>query len=249
MSGNTYYFWQRMLLRLRICALPLLLSACSNSNPILQLADPFFQRGYGARYVLIIRSTWCGPDSTIDCISLIGGAQHFSPPIGATHRDAASAFWASGRSATEGLRKMAELGETGALGRELQSQIEDGDAATVFIAKGGIGTSPAAKFLEFTVHDSHPFLSFTTMLAPSPDWFTGLSAFSLLGANGEFAADLRRPIFAYDAGTDSAITFKHTNTPTSPQEPIMRLDRLRDSNPFVPPANAEIGEVQLQRIE
>ena len=83
--------------------------------------------------------------------------------------------------------------------------------------------------------------------APSPDWFIGARDIELLDSNGNFKSSLNVNIFAYDAGTDSANTFMHTNTPTNPRENIQRMDMLTDNNPFQ--TQALLGELTLTLID
>ena len=45
-----------------------------------------------------------------------------------------------------------------------------------------------------------------TMIAPSPDWFTGVSVD--LMENGEWVAEKTVTVFAWDAGTDVGTTYK-----------------------------------------
>ena len=209
---------------------------------LVHLTSPLVSQGYGARYLMDIRTTWC-QTTPPGCPF---GSQHFSPPIGATHLDG-EAFWASGSRASEGVRSMAEVGQTAPLAQELNVQLAEGKAGTVFIAQTGQGNSPGRKALEFTVHHSHPFFSFTTMIAPSPDWFIGTREQNLLDGNGKFKESLKVKLFAYDAGTDSADSFMHTNTPTNPRENITRMDMLSDSNPFR--TQALLGELNLYLLE
>ena len=62
------------------------------------------------------------------------------------------------------------------------------------------------------------------MIAPSPDWFVGLSEFSLLDDDGrwvEDTGDMGLP--AWDAGTETGNQFSLNGTATNPQEPIRLL--------------------------
>jgi len=62
------------------------------------------------------------------------------------------------------------------------------------------------------------------MIAPSNDWFVGLSEQNLLNDNGEWLTELTLPLHAYDAGTESGDTFSLGGTSTSPQGLISRLN-------------------------
>ena len=66
-------------------------------------------------------------------------------------------------------------------------------------------------------------VTLVSMVAPSPDWFTGVSALSLL-EGGQWVEELTVELFAYDAGTDSGTTYNSADDPTSPRESIQRID-------------------------
>jgi hypothetical protein len=61
------------------------------------------------------------------------------------------------------------------------------------------------------------------MLAPSPDWFFGVSALDLC-EGGRWAAERTVELFAYDAGTDSGPSYKSPDADTQPREPIRRIE-------------------------
>jgi hypothetical protein len=60
------------------------------------------------------------------------------------------------------------------------------------------------------------------MVAPSPDWFVGVSGLSLI-ENGSWVAEKVVQLDPYDAGTDSGVTFSSANLVTQPPEPIHRI--------------------------
>lgn len=61
--------------------------------------------------------------------------------------------------------------------------------------------------LEVEVDEAHPMVSLVTMIAPSPDWFTGI-AHVQLRVNGAWIAETTLPLLAWDAGTDSGATYE-----------------------------------------
>ena len=61
------------------------------------------------------------------------------------------------------------------------------------------------------------------MIAPSPDWFVGVSARNLF-ETGDWPAEVVIELFPYDAGTDSGGTYDARDLDTQPQEPITRID-------------------------
>ena len=71
------------------------------------------------------------------------------------------------------------------------------------------------------VNSEFSLVSFITMIAPSPDWFVGVHDFNLCNTTtGKWFDSRKRDLPLYDAGTDSAPTFVHRDTPTRPVENI-----------------------------
>jgi hypothetical protein len=60
------------------------------------------------------------------------------------------------------------------------------------------------------------------MIAPSPDWFVGVSSLNLL-ENGQWASNKVVDLYAYDAGTDSGTTYISANSVTSPPVNIYKI--------------------------
>jgi hypothetical protein len=61
------------------------------------------------------------------------------------------------------------------------------------------------------------------MIAPSPDWFVGVSALNMLRDN-EWADEIVVELHPYDAGTDSGTTYDARDADTVPPAPISRID-------------------------
>jgi hypothetical protein len=141
---------------------------------------------------------------------------HFSPLIGATH-DATVLLWEAGQTASSGIERMAERGQTGTLSSEILAL---GANADVLIPGGGINPSPGSVSVAFTASGSHPFVSLVSMLAPSPDWFVGVSAFHLK-SNGDWIESATVDLFTYDAGSDRWIwtPFRRSRSRRSPRRP------------------------------
>lgn len=186
-----------------------------------------------ARYRVVFDATWTAATHPQDSPS----NPHFSPPIGATHTERVL-FWAEGSVATNGIRRMAEQGATTTLADEIQVAIAAGAAEQVFIGQGF--SSPKAMSLEFTVGRGFPLLTLVTMVAPSPDWFTGVSGLQLI-ENGAWIEDRTVPAAAWDAGTDSGVSFTSPDHETIPRLPITRI--------VTPPlGSAPLGTFRITRI-
>ena len=123
---------------------------------------------------------------------------HFSPLIGAVHNDRVS-FWSSGGTASAGVESMAEIGGTSALRGEIASA---GSNAHAVLAKSVPFGGTASATIEFTVTPDHPLVTLVTMVAPSPDWFVGVSGLSLR-EGGSWLNSRTVNLFPYDAGTEN----------------------------------------------
>ncbi len=164
-------------------------------------------------YEVRFESTWSQATHPLDFPS----NPHFSGLIGGTHSDQVS-FWNAGGPASLGIKNMAELGDKTALMQEVQSAITAGTADGV-LSGGGIGVSPGSVSLTFDVDDAYPLVTLVSMLAPSPDWFVGVSGLSLR-ENGAWIPQVAVDLHVYDAGTDSGPSYASPNQPTMPPVPI-----------------------------
>lgn len=60
----------------------------------------------------------------------------------------------------------------------------------------------------------HPYLSIATMLAPSPDWFTGISSWNAV-SDGTWYDSFSIETYPWDAGTEAGSTYSINGTPES----------------------------------
>ena len=75
-----------------------------------------------------------------------------------------------------------------------------------------------------TIEPSTPLLSSITMIAPSPDWFTGLDSFDMRNpATNTWYGKVSLETYPYDSGTDSGTTYNARNLPTFPQVNVFRI--------------------------
>jgi len=168
---------------------------------------------------------------------------HLSGLIGGTHDDAVR-FWEHGAMASAGIEAMAELGSKFPLDQEVGAAITAGTAEHL-LSGGGLGRSPGAVALEFEIGRDYPLVTLVMMLAPSPDWFIGVSALSLLEA-GDWVASRSVTLHAYDAGTDSGATYTAGNADTQPREAIAEIEGAPLA---VSGAVAPIGTFTFTRID
>ena len=128
----------------------------------------------------------------------VPGGAHFSPLIGAVHNDKVT-FWNSGGTASAGIESMAELGGTDTFKAEIVAA--GSNAGAVIERMGNIGAT-ATVTADFMVTPTHPLVTLVTMVAPSPDWFVGVSGLTLLDAQGDWLASHSVDLYPYDAGTE-----------------------------------------------
>lgn len=172
-----------------------------------------------AKYTVVFEATW----SSLSHPSDFPSNPHFSGLIGGTH-DMSVAFWEPGMIASDGIEDMAERGRKGALRDEIEGAIGTGSAE--FILSGsGIGTSPNAVSLDFEITSEFPLVTLVSMLAPSPDWFVGVSGLRLWH-DGFWVDEVEVPLVVYDAGSDSGPSYASPDDDTVPPEPIRELTEM-----------------------
>ncbi|MEM1041536.1 MAG: spondin domain-containing protein [Bacteroidota bacterium] len=185
--------------------------------PLLMLAPAFAQAQSTATYRVTFESVWSAdthPDG-------FPPDPHYSPLIGAAHSADAS-LWEVGGLASPGIEQMAETGGTSQLRGEVSGLVGDGTALSV-VSGGGIALSPGSVSTTFDVTEDHALVSLVTMVAPSPDWFVGVSGFDLRD-DGTWFEEVSVALYAYDAGTDSGANYTSPNQDTNPAEPIFRIE-------------------------
>ena len=212
-------------------ALAAVLSSCSSQSPTPTLPGaptpvpspspapepppPQSEASATARYRLTFDATWTAATHPLEAPP----NPHFSPLIGATHDDRVT-FWQDGSLASEGIRRMAEQGRTSPLDDEIRTANAAGHAQQLLLGDGI--SSPKVYTFEIAVSREFPRVTLVTMVAPSPDWFVGVSGLPLL-ENGAWIEDRIIQLGAWDAGTDSGRTFLSPDQETLPRQPIARI--------------------------
>ena len=170
------------------------------------------------------RVTFQGTWTTAATPGGLPGGAHFSTLIGAAHNDRVT-FWQVGDMASAGIEDVAETGGT----RIFKSEINASDHVGAVIERGlGTGGTPEVS-VDFETTKDHPLVTLITMIAPSPDWFVGVSGLSLLDARGRWLSRFEVDLFPYDAGTEDGDGFSLSNPATVPQENIASI---RGEDPF-----------------
>ena len=180
--------------------------------PCVSLAAP----SHSAVYDVTFDATW----SAATHPTTFPPGPHFSWLIGGTHDDFV-AFWAEGAPASLGIRRMAEWGSTTPLDLEVLAAATAGHAGEV-IESLTYPESPGSVSTTFTIAPATPLVTLVTMIAPSPDWFTGVAGLDLRDGDG-WLPTLTVDLYPYDAGTDSGTGYTSADQPTSPQDPITAI--------------------------
>jgi hypothetical protein len=169
-----------------------------------------------ADYILTFESTWSSETHPTNFPS----NPHFSGLIGAIH-DKNIVFWEEGKPASIGIKEMAEKGLKDSLQHEVSQAIQM-NYASIVLSGGGIASSPGSVSLSFQMSSDFPLVTIVSMLAPSPDWFVGVSALDLT-ENGKWIENKTVDLYVYDAGTDSGSEYTSPNQITSPPENIAKI--------------------------
>ena len=91
-----------------------------------------------------------------------------------------------------------------------------------------VGTD-VVKTVEVTT--DYPLVSAISMIAPSPDWFLGVRDYNLCDTTtGKWLEKRERSLPLYDSGTDSAVNFIHTGTPTNPPVKIFLITKIPEDS-------------------
>ena len=145
----------------------------------------------------------------------------WSPVAGLTHNSSVRLF-ETGAIASEGFVNISQTGSREPLDSELADVILSGAGEFYIESDTRVRPSPDTISTTFTVSSSHPLLSVTSMIAPSPDWVVALRDFPLF-QNGEFIESAIQQFSPYDTGSDSGETFRSDNQDTQPRQPITAI--------------------------
>ncbi len=186
-----------------------------------------------AQYRLAFKTTW----SKITHPQDFPENPHFSGLIGATHKQGVR-LWNEGELATPGIEAVAEDGVKGPLDMEIDTLIAGGGACAN-ISGGGVSPSPGMRTVDFTISPDCTYVSLVSMIAPSPDWFVGVSGVDL-NDNGEWVDEVVVELLPYDAGTDLGSTYASPDEPAENPIPIHEIDYppLTVDGATVPPMGA-----------
>lgn len=165
-----------------------------------------------AEYTIVVKSRWTKAEHPFEWPS----TAHFSGVIGANHNADYSIF-AIGDLPTPGLENLSEEGKHTPLDNEIKSAIAAGKAGSLF-ESGPLRNFADSIVTSAKVDDAFPMLSLVMMVAPSPDWFTGVRNVDLR-ENGAWTQSKTFDLVAYDSGGDDGTTYLAKNMDTNPKKP------------------------------
>jgi len=191
---------------------------------ILQIGIVFSQST--ASYDITFSSNW--ENEIVDPIegnstTAIPGNAHWSNLVGATHNSNYTLV-EMGALASTGVKNVAELGNNNALFSEVMTQITNGNANQWLQEPfSPFDNISSATLNGVVVSSDFPLLSLVSMIAPSPDWMIAINSVNLRNG-GSWTNEIIIPLFPYDAGTDSGLTYTSPDQQTLPNpEPISAL--------------------------
>jgi len=140
---------------------------------------------------------------------------HFSPVIGLTHNGEYEPF-AAGATASAGIEHLCEEGKHQPLDGEIRAAVAAGTAGALIETMEPLRSVPGKAVATFEIDAAHPMVSIAAMIAPSPDWCAVASDVSLR-ENGEWVKQQTLVLEAWDAGTDSATSYRALDDDTQPR--------------------------------
>ena len=178
--------------------------------------DPRVEVYSEATYSVTFRGLW----TTAATPAGLPGGAHFTRLIGGVH-NAGVTFLRDGGTATAGVEFMAELGGTSTLANEVRAA--EPDALAVLLGSGDIRPTGSSTIDNVTLSTDHPRVTLLTMIAPSPDWFVGVSGLPLLDEQADWLESITLNLYPWDAGTEEGSEFSLSNPATSPRGVITSL--------------------------
>ncbi len=166
-----------------------------------------------AKYRVEITGKWKEPEFAVPA------GVHFTSVFGMVHSRETN-LWKANAKASLGVENVAETGNPNPLLAEIDSAIAGGNAIGLVVIAAPTPTGSST--VNFYCTDKYSYISFEFMLAPTPDWFTGLSCFNLY-ENNRWIEDTTVNLYAYDAGTEDGDVFGYNNPATVPQTEIRLL--------------------------
>mmetsp|Transcript_5372 Transcript_5372/g.7747 ORF Transcript_5372/g.7747 Transcript_5372/m.7747 type:complete len:526 (+) Transcript_5372:296-1873(+) len=196
----------------------LLISSAFGSFEVTTISDSLVPSSDDVTYSCSFENEWSLSNHPIDYPS----SAHWSPPVLVAHSSGYS-MWREDGLATDGVEQVAETGSTRIILNDIAGSSSTGDVVTGRVTFNSNTQMQTLDRIEMTPTNRQ--LSTITMIAPSPDWFTGFYDFDAVNSSTQsWLREFIIETYPFDAGTEEGGTYSLGNPPTNPAEPILRLD-------------------------
>lgn len=197
-----------------------------------------------ASYRVVFVPSWNPTTHAADYPITHGKKGLLTPIIGATHGTDFQLF-AAGMKPTPGLERLSEMGMHDPLNAEIKHHIKSGKVgALITFADASPGPVHPPVTHTFVIDSAHSRVSLAGMIAPSPDWFYGVSSVELR-RDGDWVSSLSVDAFAWDSGGDTGAAYMAEDADAMPKEGT----RLLDNEIFRPNGvRAPVGTFVFTRV-
>lgn len=177
----------------------------------------------GATYSVTFVPSWNPETHPNDYPITHGKKGLLTPAIGATHT-AQFELFAEGMKPTPGLETLSEMGAHAPLDEEIRAAVAAGNAgALIAFTDASPGPVHPPVTHQFDISERYPLVSLVGMIAPSPDWFYGVSNVSLLD-NGSWVPSIAVEAYAWDSGGDNGTMYLAEDADNMAKQPTTLLD-------------------------
>mmetsp|Transcript_24322 Transcript_24322/g.51759 ORF Transcript_24322/g.51759 Transcript_24322/m.51759 type:complete len:282 (-) Transcript_24322:297-1142(-) len=180
---------------------------------------------HSVTYSCTLTNLWSAATHPFD-YARISNSAHWSPPVLSAHNKRYN-MWKPDMMASPGVEDVAESGSTTELLEEFDHAMAKDKAGEVVVGFGQFNIRNEPQTLgDITMTPSFPLLSSITMVAPSPDWFTGF--YNVNPVDEEtmvWYETFEIATYPWDAGTEQGNTYSIDNGPEVPQVAISRLTK------------------------
>jgi len=193
---------------------------------ILQIVSSNVPTSHSVAYSCVLTNKWSMATHPFDYANISGSA-HWTSPVLVAHSTSYE-LWSPGKLASPGVENVAETGVTSMLRQESGvSQTKGTGAGELIIGRDQFNAiDPPEVFDPILLTPDFPLLSTISMVAPSPDWFTGMYNFSPINmAQQVWYQSFEIATYPWDAGTEQGETYSINNDPENPHHPISRLTK------------------------
>jgi hypothetical protein len=199
---------------------------------------------HSVTYSCMLTNQWSGATHPFD-YDRVSSIAHWSPPVLSAH-NARYKMWEPDIMASRGVEDVAEIGSTSKLLKELKRANAKGRAGDFIVGANQFNSrDPPQTFDDITLTPSFPLLSSISMVAPSPDWFTGMYNVNPVDENAMvWYETFEIATYPWDAGTEKGNTYSINNESEDPHVLISRLtkdtEQVSDNGILLSPDGQEV---------